>query len=756
MWSVQTPLCQFNVIPSHILTKLKKKDLTWEKYFNLSAQEVGELICAPTMGRKLHKLIRQFPKLNLVAHVRPTTSEVLGVELTITPDFAWDDIMHGYVEPFWVIVEDKDGARILHCEYFLLKKQHIEEDHTLNFTVSIKCLPPQYSIRVVSDKWLGSQTVLPVSCYHLIIPENYPPTELLDLQPLPVTALRNPSYEALYQDFKHFNPVQTQVFTVLYNSDDNVLVAAPTGSGKTICAEFAILRHHQINTNSVMRVVYLTPNETLAKQQYLDWDKKFGNGLKLKVVELSGDPQIDLKLLREGQIIVSTLEKWDALNRTRKATVITMSVSLFIIDQLHLIGEQGGHVIEGTVSRMKSHDIGNNLLIKSYSKVRLVGLSTSVGNAKDLGEWIGATSHGFFNFPLGKSVEIQTQGVDVANFEARMQAMTKPTYIAITQLVKNGQNSIVFVPSRKYVRLVAVDLIKYKGADGDKKSFLPNPLAELVPFINKISDKILKTTLHEGVGFLHEGLNGSDRDIVTQLFKSGLIQVCIITSSICREVKLSTPLVIVMGTQYYDGPENSQTNYPVADLLQMVQPVSSPLVNGHGKCIILCHTPRKEYYKALLCGTYPVESVLPQFLHDYILVGVAGKFIFFKKDVVENYLANTFLYKRLTKNPKFYGCQDLAVHMSDLAKNTLADLQANKCVVIGDDRIYSTDQGEKSIKFLINYKTMAKFSASLTPTTDMGGLLDILSKAPEFDALPIRFGIDEEEEVRRRRGTPPS
>ena len=289
-----------------------------------------------------------------------------------------------------------------------------------------------------------------------------------------------------------------------------------------------------------------------------------------------------------------------------------------------------------------------------------------------------------------------------------------------------------------------------------RSRFLPNPLAELVPFIKKISDKILKTTLHEGVGFLHEGLNGSDRDIVTQLFKSGLIQVCIITSSICREVKLSTPLVIVMGTQYYDGPENSQTNYPVADLLQMVQPVSSPLVNGHGKCIILCHTPRKEYYKALLCGTYPVESVLPQFLHDYILVGVAGKFIFFKKDVVENYLANTFLYKRLTKNPKFYGCQDLAVHMSDLAKNTLADLQANKCVVIGDDRIYSTDQGEKSIKFLINYKTMAKFSASLTPTTDMGGLLDILSKAPEFDALPIRFGIDEEEEVRRRRGTPPS
>lgn len=35
------------------------------------------------------------------------------------------------------------------------------------------------------------------------------------------------------------------------------------------------------------------------------------------------------------------------------------------------------------------------------SPIRIVGLSTSLANAKDLGEWIGATSHGLFNFPPG-------------------------------------------------------------------------------------------------------------------------------------------------------------------------------------------------------------------------------------------------------------------------------------------------------------------------------------------------------------------
>lgn len=58
----------------------------------------------------------------------------------------------------------------------------------------------------------GSETQLPVSFHHLILPEKYPPpTELLDLQPLPVSALRNSEFEGLYQNhFKSFNPIQTQ------------------------------------------------------------------------------------------------------------------------------------------------------------------------------------------------------------------------------------------------------------------------------------------------------------------------------------------------------------------------------------------------------------------------------------------------------------------------------------------------------------------------------------------------------------------
>lgn len=75
-----------------------------------------------------------------------------------------------------------------------------EEEQTLVFTIPIfEPLPSQYYVRGVSDRWLGSEVVCALSFKHLILPEKHPPhTELLDLQPLPITALKCKEYELLY------------------------------------------------------------------------------------------------------------------------------------------------------------------------------------------------------------------------------------------------------------------------------------------------------------------------------------------------------------------------------------------------------------------------------------------------------------------------------------------------------------------------------------------------------------------------------
>lgn len=111
------------------------------------------------------------------------------------------------------------------------------------FTIPIfEDFPPQYYVRAVSDRWMGAESVTPITFKHLILPEIHPPhTNLLNLQPLPTTALKNPQYQSLFP-FDYFNPIQTQIFHTMFHTDHSVLLGAPTGSGKTVAAELAILR----------------------------------------------------------------------------------------------------------------------------------------------------------------------------------------------------------------------------------------------------------------------------------------------------------------------------------------------------------------------------------------------------------------------------------------------------------------------------------------------------------------------------------
>lgn len=227
MWQSMSPLRQFKKLPEETIRRLEKKAFPWERMYDLAPQEVGELIRVPKLGKTIHRYIHQFPKLELTTHIQPITRSTLRVELTITPDFQWDEKIHGQSQGFWIFVEDVDSETILHHEFFLLKQRFAEDEHVVKFFVPMfEPVPPQYFIRVVSDKWIRSETQLAVSFRHLILPEkNPPPTELLDLQPLPVHALRNPEYESLYsKQFQFFNPVQTQVFNSLYTTDDNTFI----------------------------------------------------------------------------------------------------------------------------------------------------------------------------------------------------------------------------------------------------------------------------------------------------------------------------------------------------------------------------------------------------------------------------------------------------------------------------------------------------------------------------------------------------
>uniref|UniRef100_A0A7S0GP72 RNA helicase n=1 Tax=Micromonas pusilla TaxID=38833 RepID=A0A7S0GP72_MICPS len=746
-WGSQTPLRQFKGIPADILAKVERKDLAWERYYDLTSQEIGELIRFPKMGKAIHKFVHQFPRVELSAHVQPITRSTLKVDLTLTPDFQWDEKAHGYAQGFWIIVEDNDGEHILHHEFFLLRMVNAEEDHAVSFTVALlDPPPPQYFVKLVSDSWLGSETAIPVSFKHLLLPEKLPPpTELLDLQPLPVSALKEGGFDQLFPDFERFNPVQTQTFQCLYNTDDNALVAAPTGSGKTACAEFAILRmlrKQKESPETAQKCVYMAPSPEVARERERDWRARFGGALGVSVTSLTGETSVDLKLLAEGTIVIATAKQWDVLSRRWKQRKNVQAVTLFIADELHLIGGADGPTTEIATSRMRY--VGSQL----ERGARVVGLCVSLANARDIGEWIGAPASAIFNFPPGARpvpLDIHIQGVDITNFDARMSAMARPTYGAVTRHAPDGAPAIVFVPTRKHAKLLSLDLLTFAAADGNPHRFLNCDPGDVAPHLERVKDPAAAHALGFGVALLHESMDVSERETVQRVFASGAASVLVATAPLAWGLSVNCRLVVIAGTQYFDAGGAGSADYPVTDLLSMCGRASRPLVDAHGTAVLLCHAPRKAYYKKFLYEPFPVESHLDHFLHDHLSAEIVTRVVENKQDAVD-YLTWTFYYRRLNKNPNYYNLtgathRHLSDALSELVETTLADLEASKCVAVEDDMDVSPlNLGMIGAYYSITYTTIELFAASLTAKTKLKGLLEIVAGATEFEKHAARPG----------------
>lgn len=183
-------------------------------------------------------------------------------------------------------------TEILHQEFFMLHKKDVvrkgaarirnDEGISLTFFIPYEVEEGQsrisageyYNLTLLSDRWFDISYYKNINLGDLDVPdEDFPNTKLLPLRPLSVKALGNEKFEALYEEkFKFFNPVQTQVFHTLYHTDSNVLIGAPTGSGKTIMSELSMLRVFKNTPRS--KIIFIAPLKALAKERIIDWKKR--------------------------------------------------------------------------------------------------------------------------------------------------------------------------------------------------------------------------------------------------------------------------------------------------------------------------------------------------------------------------------------------------------------------------------------------------------------------------------------------------
>ncbi len=132
-----------------------------------------------------------------------------------------------------------------------------------------------------------------------------------------------------------------------------------------------------------------------------------------------------------------------------------------VIDEIHLLGQDRGPVLEVIVSRMRY--ISANL----DQPIRFLGLSTALANATDIADWLGIGAVGLFNFkpsvrPVPMTVHVQ--GYPEKHYCPRMATMNRSVYNSIRKYSPD-KPSLVFVSSRRQTRLTALDLIGYITAE---------------------------------------------------------------------------------------------------------------------------------------------------------------------------------------------------------------------------------------------------------------------------------------------------
>jgi pre-mRNA-splicing helicase BRR2 len=165
-------------------------------------------------------------------------------------------------------------------------------------------------------------------------------------------------------------------------------VCAPTGAGKTNIALLSILQILSTKRKSngrfdikTFKIVYIAPMKALVTEIVGNFQKRL-EAFGITVRELTGDVHLTKAQIDETQIIVTTPEKWDIITRKSGDRAYIDLVKLIIIDEIHLLHDLRGPVLEAIVARTIRQ-------IETTSElVRIVALSATLPNYEDVAAFL--------------------------------------------------------------------------------------------------------------------------------------------------------------------------------------------------------------------------------------------------------------------------------------------------------------------------------------------------------------------------------
>jgi len=360
-------------------------------------------------------------------------------------------------------------------------------------------------------------------------------------------------------NFKGFTLDNFQVDSInAIERNESVVVSAPTGSGKTLIADYIIDKY--LKTDK--RIIYTAPIKALSNQKYKDFCRDYGED---KVGIMTGDIVIN----PQAQVVIMTTEIYR--NMVMTGDVSIENISYVIFDEIHFIND-----IERGV-------IWEESIIFSLLSVRFLCLSATIPNAEEFSQWIrkikkhdvSTITHDIRNVPLHKYFFDTDLGItslseindilDVPDYTSMMRrrrsvhrrARVKPPFhVDLIRDITDKTPILFFCFSRANCEKNALDISQKNLFKGKLEiiQILQKHLRKAPPDISKLhSTQLLRTVLPKGIGFHHAGLLPVMKEMVEELFSKGLLSVLYTTETFAVGINMPAKTVCFESLRKFDG-----------------------------------------------------------------------------------------------------------------------------------------------------------------------------------------------------------
>ncbi len=534
--------------------------------------------------------------------------------------------------------------------------------------------------------------------------------------------------------FESFNAMQAETLPALLETEENVVVSAPTASGKTAVAEVAISKTIDADGTAL----FLAPLRALTNEKESEWERFEELGYSVYVV--TGERDLNPRRAERADVLVMTPEKADSATRkhdSRRYGFVT-DVDCVVIDEVHLLdADRRGSVLEVTISRLRR-----------LCDPRIVALSATMTNIDDVAEWLDSPPESTFAFgddyrPVPLNADVKTYSHGENAFADKYRRLYRALDLAEPHLREDGQ-ALVFVSSRQ-------DTVQAAKKTRDELAERDIPIGARGDYdfhndASELNNNTLRQSVLDGVGFHHAGLSREDKNRVEAWFREGKLDILFSTSTLAWGVNLPARCVVIRDTKLHDPLEGEVDMSPL-DVLQMLGRAGRPGYDDQGYAWVITDRSEADKYRQLLRDGKEIESRLAESLDAHLNAEIAMGTIGDLDDVLD-WLETTFYYVRAGNAPDRY---EAAGSLREQASSTLRGLVDRGFVEMDDDlRVSATALGRLASRFYLRLDTARHFAdlAEAASEQELGerDVLTVVAGAGEFDSVSAR--TDERDAVR--------